>query len=184
MSRLVSRILLAVLMLPAAALIYLITYLASFRAFGYSSGRPMAGVLSGASMWVFVGLFWFGLWRGSVRWTSNRVLWTFLAVAMSIIAGFMAGVLVYSIDRDLGEFVACVTAPLLWLIAATLIWRESPRERANRVKQTQKSAITCPHCGYNLTGLQGTRCPECGTQYTLDELFAGQQGETDAEIGE
>jgi putative transposase len=34
----------------------------------------------------------------------------------------------------------------------------------------------CPHCGYNMTGLHEARCPECGTQYTLNELFASLQG--------
>jgi predicted Zn-ribbon and HTH transcriptional regulator len=32
--------------------------------------------------------------------------------------------------------------------------------------------MACPNCGYNLTGLREARCPECGSQFTLDELFA------------
>lgn len=26
----------------------------------------------------------------------------------------------------------------------------------------------CPRCGYNLTGLQNDRCPECGTQFVCE----------------
>jgi len=29
----------------------------------------------------------------------------------------------------------------------------------------------CPNCGYSLTGLRWTRCPECGDEPTLDELW-------------
>jgi hypothetical protein len=99
---------------------------------------------------------------------------TFLSAGGAIVLGFMAGVLVYPIENTVGEFVGCVTAPLAWLIAVTIVWRETPRERAARLKSVNKDAIVCPKCGYNLTGLQGTRCPECGTQYTLDELLLGQ----------
>jgi hypothetical protein len=101
-------------------------------------------------------------------------MWTFLAAGGAVVVGFMAGVLVYPIERDVGEFVGCVTAPLAWLIAATIIWRETPLERSQRLGPISKTGIVCPNCGYNLTGLQSTRCPECGTQYTLDELLASQ----------
>jgi uncharacterized paraquat-inducible protein A len=173
MSHLVSRILLAVLMLPAASLIFIVTIIAAEKAFGYQY-RPLPMVMAGFCTWVFVAMYWYGLWRGSVRWTQQRVMRTFLAAGVCIAAGLMSGLLIYSIENDVGQFVGCVTAPLLWLIAATLIWRETPRERAARMKGTSKFAIVCPKCGYNLTGLQSTRCPECGTQYTLDELLMAQ----------
>jgi uncharacterized paraquat-inducible protein A len=183
MSQLVSRILLAVLMLPAASLIYLITYLASDRTFGYSS-RPWPHMMSGLSVWCFVAIYWFWLWRGGVQWNSSRTMWTFLAVGGAIVVGFMAGLLVYPIESIVGEFVGSVTAPLVWLIAVTIIWRETSRERAARLKSTSKDAIVCPKCGYNLTGLQGTRCPECGTQYTLDELLLGQPSRVEKDVAE
>ena len=44
-------------------------------------------------------------------------------------------------------------------------------------------AITCPTCGYNLTGLTATRCPECGKQCTLDELFAAQARTMERDLG-
>ena len=181
MSHLLSRILLAILMLPAACLIFLVTFLAAEKAFGYPY-RPLPMVMSGVCTWVFVGIYWYGLWRGSVQWTQQRVMWTFLAAGACVVAGAMAGVFIYSIERDVGEFVGSVTAPLLWLIAATLIWRETPRERAARLTSTGKTAVVCPHCGYNLTGLQSTRCPECGTLYTLDELLLGQPSRVETDV--
>ncbi|MCH9033356.1 MAG: hypothetical protein IID42_02485 [Planctomycetes bacterium] len=35
----------------------------------------------------------------------------------------------------------------------------------------------CPKCGYDLKGLAMARCPECGTEFTLDELFATWVGQ-------
>ena len=34
--------------------------------------------------------------------------------------------------------------------------------------------VTCPHCGYSLIGLRELRCPECGTQFAIDELIRRQ----------
>src|SRR5690349_5640327 len=124
MSQLVSRILLAVLMIPAASLIYLITYLASERTFGYS-WRPWPSIVSGLSVWCFVAIWWFWLWRGGVQWNSSRRLWTFLSAGGAVIVRYVAGVLVYPIESGVGEFVGCTTAPLAWLIAVTIVWREA-----------------------------------------------------------
>ena len=183
MSHLVSRILLAILMLPAASMIWVITFTAADRTFGYS-WRPVPMVMSGGVTWIFIAIYWYGLWRGGVKWTSQRVMRTILAAVAAIVVGFIAGVLTYPIESDVGEFVGSVTAPLLWLIAVTIIWRETAQERGARLKQTDKSAIVCPKCGYNLTGLQNTRCPECGTQYTLDELLLGQPSRTPADVND
>ena len=82
MSQLVSRILLAVLMLPAASLIDLITYLASDRTFGYSA-RPWPHMMSALSVWCFVAIYWFWLWRGGVQWSSTRITWRLPATRCS-----------------------------------------------------------------------------------------------------
>ncbi len=75
------------------------------------------------------------------------------------------------------RFAALVVGILViagWLLATVFLWRETPAERAARLGRTGGSAVTCPSCGYNLTGLAEARCPECGTRFTLDELLAGQ----------
>ena len=33
----------------------------------------------------------------------------------------------------------------------------------------------CPKCGYAMKGLTVARCPECGTEYTLDSLWLAQR---------
>ena len=85
-------------------------------------------------------------------------------------------------DTDFASFVGSATAPLLWLVATTFLWRETAVERAQRLGATAECAITCPNCGYNLTGLTDTRCPECGARYTLNELLASQPGKQMQEV--
>jgi membrane protease YdiL (CAAX protease family) len=31
----------------------------------------------------------------------------------------------------------------------------------------------CPECGYNMHGLKVTKCPECGAEFTIDQLKNG-----------
>jgi len=30
--------------------------------------------------------------------------------------------------------------------------------------------LCCPECGYNMAGLSATKCPECGNEFTIDQL--------------
>ena len=66
------------------------------------------------------------------------------------------------------------------MLGTLLIWRETPVERAERLRQlpgmAQASTPHCPRCGHNMTGLTQARCPECGSQYTLDALIAANLG--------
>ncbi len=56
----------------------------------------------------------------------------------------------------------------LVLFVFFLAWRDgySRGWQAARIKPP-----TCLACGYNLSGLTQCRCPECGTEYRLDELW-------------
>jgi hypothetical protein len=180
MSRLVARILLAILMLPAASMVYLVIVVMAF------DGARMRGVgpwfLAGAVTWAFVAFYWFLLWRDTVKWTQERMTMAFLSALGCCLPASLAGIVTSRVERDFGAFVATATAILLWLIAITLISRETAQERGERLRSIRKGGIVCPSCGYNLTGLQGTRCPECGTFYTLDELLAGQPSRADADV--
>lgn len=36
-----------------------------------------------------------------------------------------------------------------------------------------KTDFCCPDCGYNMAGLSATKCPECGSTFTIDQLKKG-----------
>jgi fucose permease len=177
MSRLIARILLAILMFPLAAILHLIVYIMT-----WDLGQdPMSIVVSLLATSVFVGAYWTLLWRGSVRWTRRRVTQTFAAVAAALALGAVVGVGVGTFERDTGTFCGGATTILFWVVLTIFSWRESPQERADRLRGAA-GGIVCPNCGYNLTGLTSTRCPECGTPFTLDELLANQPARATAEI--
>jgi hypothetical protein len=67
---------------------------------------------------------------------------------------------------------------ILSAIAATvlLITVKIYRHSAGRaiVTDTGDTNVDCPKCGYSMVGLHESRCPECGEQYTIDELIRRQ----------
>jgi hypothetical protein len=180
MSQHVARILLSVFMFPLGVIVYVLVFVVGADMLRGYSPRTDAElfIASGVATWAFVAGYWCLLWRSSVRWDSRRVVGTLLGAAAALGAGtffgLCAGVLVPRSGSGFGAFIGGVLAIVLWLIATVVIWRETPEERAQRVRASSRSAITCPTCGYNLTGLSESRCPECGNKFTLDELLALQ----------
>ena len=73
---------------------------------------------------------------------------------------------------------------LFWLFCTVLVWRETTAERIERLRARSPEAMVCPACGYNLTGLRQTTCPECGARYTIDELAALQPDRETADLQE
>ena len=69
---------------------------------------------------------------------------------------------------EVGVVVLVVMTGGLFAFAAFLLWRNGYRKgwRAARAKPP-----TCLSCGYNLSGLTHGRCPECGHEHRLDELW-------------
>ncbi|MGB0715460.1 MAG: hypothetical protein ACPGXK_06255 [Phycisphaerae bacterium] len=57
---------------------------------------------------------------------------------------------------------------MLVMIAGILVWRDGYLRgwRAARLKPPK-----CLACGYNLSGLEACRCPECGRGHRLEELW-------------
>ena len=79
-------------------------------------------------------------------------------------------------------FVGTAFAPLIWQVGTIVIWRETDAERGERLSKQGAGALACPTCGYNMSGLKGTRCPECGSEFTLDALLAAQPAARQAEV--
>lgn len=116
---------------------------------------------------------WILIWRPIVRWTPRRIA---LTVASLLWSTILAMAIVFVLRIKTNDDVFMLFWGLLWLpiwIASTaLIWRDSQFERAVRQEAITSGHVACPRCGYDLAGLHTARCPECGTQYTLDELLS------------
>jgi hypothetical protein len=169
------------LVFPLAGIVFTISVVLGFHVFGWTSPHK-PWVVAGVVCWMFVGTYWLLLWWKSVRWTRDRVAWTLGAVGASALVGVAAGTMCNSIERGFGSFVGSTSCILLWLVATCFIWRERAAERSERLSNTGRDAVVCPTCGYNLTGLKEPRCPECGSQFTLDQLLASQPARAGAEL--
>ena len=175
MTATMARLVLAMLLLPATGAVFLLTFFAVVRPFG----PPGLGRISFVWMIVysFVGAYWVLLWRSEVRWNGRRIAQTGVATVIALACGAAAGCLVKIagpwVPVQLVVLIGGGTVPIVWVLGTVLVWRETPRERAERLS-ARAGAVVCPLCGYNLAGLRESRCPECGTSFTLDQLVAAQ----------
>ena len=184
MSRLVSRILLAILALPLAGTVHIFTLVAWYAIFSFPGRAAAPFAFAGATGFLFLAGYWLLLWGWSVRWTGRRIGLTIAAGLGAIIVGIIVTLSCGSVMKAIepATLVGTVTTSLLWLAGTILIWSETSAERLERLRAANEQTIVCPNCGYNLTGLTGTRCPECGAQYTMNELLALQPSKVLSEV--
>ena len=137
----------------------------------------LRALICGNSMWVMAACAaWLLVWRPVVRWSAVTVSFTGLAALAFLGVGIAAPMLpegpawVYA-----ARYMLPVMAWGVWMIATILIWRY----RAAAALAVE-DRLRCAACGYSLRGLYATRCPECGDQPTLDELFASTGAVADA----
>lgn len=187
MSRLIASILLSILVFPLGSILYLVVFITFVSNRGYGRFEEEVGfLLAGLLTWAFLAWYWVFVWRQTVKWTRSRVARTLYAAAASAAVGAVAGVATGAMEEGFGFFIASVTPPLLWLVATVLVWRETDAERSARLRAQGRLAggpgIPCPTCGYDMTGLKSTRCPECGSEFTIDELIAAQPGRAAVEL--
>jgi hypothetical protein len=178
MSNLLSRILLAIIMFPLATIAYFVVFV---MVESWITGLDEESfLLTTVIVGSLVAVYWLLLWRRSVRWTAVRSAETVGSVIGCVLAGLLFGVVIDVVMNEevLAIFLGGVFAIILWLAVSVLIWRETPAERAERIRQNAGDVLFCPKCGYNMTGLYESRCPECGSRYTLDQLLAAQRQQT------
>jgi hypothetical protein len=163
----------SLLVLPAAAGVYVTTYwvVGSLR---HSPAVEPNYVAAAIVTWIFTLLSrpWF--LRRSLSWTPTRGRQTTLAALLTGGVAVASALLGLRADRDLGLLLGSIGPPLVWVVATAWIWRETDEEHRRRIAAAGGPTVVCPSCGYDLRGLKATRCPECGTECTLDELFAAQ----------
>lgn len=122
----------------------------------------------------FLGLGWWLIWKGEVKWTGRRTTATLVAAFGSlVVAGVVGGgFAAASREEELGLTIGGLVWIVLYLFGTALAWRETKAERQQRLEAMGVSALPCPSCAYNLSGLRESRCPECGASFTLDQLYA------------
>ena len=100
-------------------------------------------------------------------------LFTTLAIAVATIGGM---VLIEVTVRPDEEFLMA-TVFLLGLALAILAWLPlfTRLSRGRSVVGPDNLVqVSCPGCDYSLIGLRDLRCPECGLEFTIDELIRAQ----------
>lgn len=130
---------------------------------------------------LLVVIWWSTVWRRAVHWTRGLA-----RRSAALAAAYLVIVTLVPIRGFNSDWVDSlpITGPLiltgLWFVITTRMWRPHTAEGL-RITGDVKSRLVCVTCGYSLIGLREARCPECGEQSTLDELFekvfAAQAGE-------
>lgn len=69
---------------------------------------------------------------------------------------------------DVGVLFLVLLTVLLALFVVFLVWRHGYRKGWRGARRVPPQ---CLSCGYNLSGLTHCRCPECGREHRLDELW-------------
>lgn len=180
MTRLVARLILAMLILPCTGVVFVIAGMLNI-AFAALTGRP--SVVGALGLWLvtyaFIAFYWVTLWRSLVRWTPARVWLTIGAGFGSVLVGlfFAAAMLMTPMAAEPVPIIVISggPAPIVWVLLTVFIWRETPSERAARLASIGPGGVVCPVCSYNLTGLHSSDCPECGARFTVDGLLAAQR---------
>ncbi|NLF31559.1 MAG: hypothetical protein GX591_11820 [Planctomycetes bacterium] len=176
MSRIISNLLLTIALFPTAIALAACAAVVGEEVLDLDEevGIPLVAVVT----LLFAYIYWTVVWWTTVRWTAARRFWTLLSVYGSLGAGALCGALLAALLDEgevafvFGAFIAAVA----WMIFSACAWRETGAERAARARMPGGGAyqgpLLCPKCGYNMRGLTQARCPECGTEYTLDALLA------------
>ncbi len=167
----VVRVVASIGILPAMFGIFFISFFAFDELFGISESRAFVCVYTLVA--TLTVLIWLRIWWGAVAW-SQRVLWKTVLWAMALMVVPSLGILIsgkwHSFLDTIFYFIPVIGWGI-WMAGTVRYW---PMKIASGVNgMTPK----CLQCGYLLTGLRGTRCPECGDEPTLDELWAATAGE-------
>ena len=175
MTRLVARLVLAMLILPmsGALLVLLVTV------FALQGGRPEVYriVIVWLIVYAFIATYWVLLWRNLVRWTHVRKR---QSIVVGILTPLICSLITFALHSALGSdpfgsvLLGGAIPPIAWVLATVLIWQETADERMAQITAAGTDTVVCPNCGYNMTGLREARCPECGSVFTIDQLLSGQ----------
>ena len=114
---------------------------------------------------------WMFIWRKTVVWSRRAIR---LTMATGLICLVIPIAICFYLGSSLGRggllFVVGYSLPVIgwgvWMGATIRIW---PLRQTGELREDRSPR--CLKCGYLLIGLRATRCPECGDEPTLDELW-------------
>lgn len=117
-------------------------------------------------------LLWRAAWRRAIAWTQRIVVQTLVLWLLLILVPILGLGLAVQQQWIVSRFreawyLAPVVGWALWMAITIRIW-------PLKVDASESGTNTprCLKCGYLLIGLTATRCPECGDEPTLDQLWA------------
>ncbi len=175
MTKLVARLILAMLILPVSGAVFVFLVFVIFP----MGGPPALSQI--LALWLIeysiIAAYWILLWRSTVRWNRGRIVGTLLVTLAALLVGMVGATTVFEMALAPIPIVALIggaLVPIIWVLGTVLVWKESAQERFERLNSYGTDAVCCPICGYNMTGLKEARCPECGNTFTVDELFTAQ----------
>lgn len=180
MTRLLVRLVLAMLTLPICAAVFVAgMLLAAATAPGGGPPSPVAVWLVWLVVYSVLGAYWTLVWAALVRWTARRVTLTALAALPSLAIAVVFVLIATSLGpaappNEIAILLGGGLAPIAWVLATMLIWRETAAERAERLARLGIEALRCPLCAYSMQGLHTSDCPECGARFTIEQLLSAQ----------
>jgi hypothetical protein len=117
---------------------------------------------------------WILIWRRAVAWSLFVIRQTSVSALLCFGLPVAAQFLFWNQVTAVAEvIVACL--PVLgwgaWMAVTINMWPVG-------VSDPQRIMVSprCLKCGYLLIGLRSTRCPECGDEPTLDQLWKATDG--------
>jgi hypothetical protein len=130
MSHLISRILLATVMVPLAAVFDVVLFeLTESQVDEYFNHSHAGTWMSNSITAILMLAYWLMLWRKHVKWTSTVAVWTIIALLGSAAGGAAIYYVCAKINSDEGGIVAGLLAfPVLWMFLTSFLWR-SDRHR-------------------------------------------------------
>lgn len=119
---------------------------------------------------------WIMIWRKVVIWDRRAwgvtVLSALAWIALPIVLLWLFKD--YARDKNFARAVLVVLPIIGWGIWLAVTVHHWPMR--HDIVGGDELGPRCLRCGYSLRGLCGTRCPECGDEPTLDELWASSAG--------
>ena len=173
MTGIVSRLILAVVTIASVPAIWMLLLFLQWET-RWTRDQDLAIALANLVTALLLIGAWVLIWRREIRWSPRRSALTIVATVGSLMlaGGFGFWIGEATRESEAGHIFGGIVWALLWLAATAVIWRETASERIERMQRLGVHGVTCPTCGYNLTGMKEARCPECGATFTLEQLFA------------